>query len=129
MAKITISGDAVVITSALKLEDIKTIQKYRPNELILKDDDDNIVFGVCVSTYGKADSSSVNFTGETHDDAKLATVTLCSACAEGDIKEWVADHLGGAIINLNRLEEKLVGVLASVNAEKEAVINSITFAE
>lgn len=30
MAKITIAGDAAVVTSAMKLEDIKTIEKYRP---------------------------------------------------------------------------------------------------
>ena len=28
MAKITIAGDAAVVTSAMKLEDIKTIEKY-----------------------------------------------------------------------------------------------------
>ena len=33
MAKIVIAGDAIVVTSALKLEDIRTIEKYRPKEL------------------------------------------------------------------------------------------------
>ena len=40
MAKITIAGDAVVVTSALKLEDIKTIEKYRRNALVLKGGED-----------------------------------------------------------------------------------------
>ena len=40
MAKIVIAGDAVVVTSAMKLEDIKTIEKYRPKELVLKGGED-----------------------------------------------------------------------------------------
>ena len=40
MAKITIAGDAAVVTSAMKLEDIKTIEKYRPKELVLKGGED-----------------------------------------------------------------------------------------
>lgn len=40
MAKITIAGDAVVITSSLKLDDIKTIAKYRPKALTLMGGDD-----------------------------------------------------------------------------------------
>mgnify|MGYP007102082194 CR=1 FL=1 len=40
MAKITIAGEAVIITSALKLEDIKKVQKYRPKELVLKGGED-----------------------------------------------------------------------------------------
>ena len=40
MAKIVIAGDAVVITSALKLEDIKTIAKYNPKALTLMGGED-----------------------------------------------------------------------------------------
>lgn len=48
MAKIVIAGDAVVVTSAMKLEDIKTIEKYRPKELVLKGGEDGKepIFGV-----------------------------------------------------------------------------------
>ena len=42
MAKIVIAGDAVVVTSAMKLEDIKTIEKYRPKELVLKGGEDGV---------------------------------------------------------------------------------------
>lgn len=40
MAKIVIAGDAIVVTSAMKLEDIKTIEKYRPNALTLMGGED-----------------------------------------------------------------------------------------
>lgn len=34
------------------------------------------------------------------------------------MKDWVADRLGAAIINLNKLEEKLPTVLEEIAAEK-----------
>lgn len=40
MAKIVIAGDAVVVTSAIKLEDLRNIKKYRPAALILKGGED-----------------------------------------------------------------------------------------
>ena len=41
MAKITIAGDAVVITSTQKLEDIKLLEKYRPKALCLYETGEN----------------------------------------------------------------------------------------
>ena len=35
MAKIMVAGDAVVVTSDMKLEDIKLVKKYRPEALTL----------------------------------------------------------------------------------------------
>lgn len=47
----------------------------------------------------------------------------------GDIKEWVADRIGRAIINLNKLEEKLPAVLDEIAAEKAQVMSNITVAQ
>ena len=48
---------------------------------------------------------------------------------EGDVKEWVADRVGGAIINLNKLEEKLPRVLEEISRQKADVMNNITVAQ
>ena len=60
MAKIVIAGDAVVVTSAMKLEDIKTIEKYRPKELVLKGGEDGKepIFGVG-TTHGAGNINAV----------------------------------------------------------------------
>lgn len=132
MAKITIAGDAVVVTSSMKLEDISTIEKYRPKELVLKGGEDGKepIFAVG-TTLGSGNINAVgaSFGRESHDAEKLATITMCADGATGDIKEWVADRIGVAIINLNRLEEKLPGVLAEIAAEKAAVLSNITVAQ
>ena len=47
----------------------------------------------------------------------------------GDVKDWVADRLGAAIISLNKLEEKLPAVLDEIAAEKANVLSNITVAQ
>ena len=119
MAKIVIAGDAVVITSALKLEDIRTIEKYRPKELVLKGGEG----------FGNINAVGASFGRESHDAEKLATITMCTNGVTGDVKDWVADHLGGAIINLNQLEAKLPAVLDAIAAQKAEVMSNITVAQ
>ena len=131
MAKITIAGDAVVVTSALKLEDIKTIEKYRRDALVLKGGEDGKepIFAIGTTDgCGNINEVGASFGRETHDDEKLAVITMCTGVGtSGDIKEWVADRI--AIINLNKLEEKLPAVLDEIAAEKAQVMSNITVAQ
>ena len=133
MAKIVIAGDAIVVTSALKLEDIRTIEKYRPKELVLKGGEDGKepVFAIGTTNgTGNINAVGASFGRESHDGEKLATITMYVGGTEsGDIKEWVADRVGAAIINLNKLEEKLPAVLDEIAAEKAAVLSNITVAQ
>ena len=133
MAKIVIAGDAVVVTSSLKLEDIRTIEKYRPKELVLKGGEDGKepIFAISgTEGCGNINEVGASFGRETHDEEKLASITMCTGVGTtGDIKEWVADRIGGAIISLNKLEEKLPAVLEDIEAEKAEVMSNITVAQ
>ena len=130
MAKIVIAGEAVVITSAIKLSDLRKIAKYRPNALVLKGGEDGkepiFRVGVC-SGSGKINKYGAEFGAETHDDAKLATITLVLGI-DGDVREAVAEAVGASILNLNKLEETLPAVLAEIDAEKDAILGNITVA-
>lgn len=133
MARVTIVGDAVVVTSSMKLKDLLTIAKYRPAALELKGGEDNKEKVFCISAnemgVGEINKYGATFGSESRDGEKLATITL-GLCIneEGNIKEQVADMLGSALTNLNNLERGLPDVLNEIAAEKEAVINSITVA-
>lgn len=132
MAKIVIAGDAVVITSAMKLEDLRNIKKYRPQALILKGGEDGKepIFAVEVTTgNGDINQYGAAFGAATRDEAKLATITLVAPGVEGDIKEFVADKLGSALINLNKLEETLPTVVQAIAAEKAQVMGAISVAK
>lgn len=128
MAKIVIVGDAVVVTSAMKLEDLRDIKKHRPSALVLKGGEDGKepVFAIDV-TKGNGDINQygASFGAASRDDEKLATITMVAPGVDGDIKEFVADKLGSALINLNKLEETLPSVVQSIAAEKAQVMDAI----
>lgn len=132
MAKITITGNAVVVTSKMKLEDIKTIQKYRPDALILKGGEEGkepiFKLGVCTGT-GNINKYGAEFGCETHDDSKRAVMTLISDYHEEDVKEFVADTIGTYVVNLNKLEATLPKVLEEINKEKAEIMSNISVAE
>lgn len=127
MAKISIAGQAVVVTSAMALEDIKTIKKYRPKALILKGGEDGKepIFALGIGE-GKINPVGASFNQATRDEAKLATLTMTTNFDGEDIVAFVTDTLGGALMNLNKLEETLPAVLAEINAEKATIQQNIT---
>lgn len=134
MAKIVIAGDAIVITSTQKLESIKTLEKYRPNALTLYETDENgkkmEVFKVGSTTgEGAISQYGASFGSTTHDAEKLATITMSLPRGVEDAKKYVADMVGVAIINLNKVEEQFEAALAEVTAEKAAVLENISIAQ
>lgn len=133
MAKITVAGDAVVVTSSMKLEDLKTIQKYRPEALVLRGGEDGKeeLFRICVTDgAGDVNKYGASFGRKAPDDSGLATITMCyDAPAGTNIKEAVADSIGYAVNKLNAIEGSLPTVLAQITAEKAAIMENITVAQ
>lgn len=126
MAKIVIAGDAVVITSALKMEDLKTLEKYRPESMILYDEEKSPVFRIGIaSCTGSIGAYCAEFNGASHDENGYATLTMMLSQGEGDARERVAEIVGSAIIKLDELEEKLFPVLHEVQHERDRVLEKI----
>lgn len=129
MAKIVIAGDAVVVTSAMKLEELEQIKKYRPESLILKGGEDGKepIFAInVVNGGGSINKYGASFGMATHDEEKFATVTLIASGVKDDIKEFVTDELGSALINLNKLEETLPEIVQSIAADRSQIMESIS---
>lgn len=130
MAKIVIAGDAVVVKSELKLEDIKTIAKYEPKALTLMGGEDGKepIFAVGLTT----DAGDININGASFGKADAdgkATITMVMQGVPTEkAKDWVADRLGSAIMHLNALEAKLPEVLSSISAKRAAVMEGIEVA-
>lgn len=132
MAKITIAGEAVVVTSTMKLEDIKTIKKYRPEALTLMGGEDGKepIFKIGIgSGTGNINKYGAEFGSETHDAEKKATITLICEAGDGDIKEIIADTVGTYVLKLNKLEETLPAVLTEISTEKEKIMSNISVAQ
>ena len=133
MSKITITGDAMVVTFGRTLEDIKTLEKYNPKALRLFETDEDgkrfEAFTVCSTDGpGSINQYGASFGSVTHDDAKLATITLTIPRGTADAVEYAADLLGKAIVNLNKVEAGLDEAMAQVAADKAAVLENIALA-
>ena len=129
MSKVVVAGKAIVINSGVKLEDLKLIKKFRPDALILKGGEDGkeqiFRIDVAENEAGNINKYGAVF-GEATRDEGFATLTMIADFGEEDAAPFVADNLGCAIRNLNKLEESLPDVIAEISAEREAIINSVT---
>lgn len=129
MAKITIAGNAFVVTSAKKLADIKELQKYNPKALSLfeqnEDGKKEEVFRVTASSNAGINQYGVSFPDVSRDGEGFA-------CLTGDIPNgienavaYIADNYGAAIMKLNKVEDGIDAALSEVAANKAAVLENI----
>lgn len=131
MARLSITGNAVVITSAVKLEDIRKVEKYNKDALVLTEEIDGEkvqVFRVATGAVGGINNNGATFSDETRDGDKFAQITLgdCAKDVAGDVKEWAADKFGKALTRLNQLEKTIPAVLEGIANEKAAAMANIT---
>lgn len=132
MAKVTIAGKVIVITSALKLEELETVKKYQPKALVLLGGEDGkepiFAVGVVRGSAGKIGNVGVEFGEETQTE-KLATMTLMAPADVKDMKEYVVDKYGAALMNLAKLETNLPAVIGAIAAEKQSIMDNISVAQ
>lgn len=128
--KTTITGTACVITSALKLEDLKLLAKYNPSALTLyeKDEDGNKepFFSVFVKP---GCPGSINENGAVFGKASpegFAQITMIvDAPADADLKEVVAEKCGKGLLKMAKFEEAIPAAVEALKAEKASILDSI----
>lgn len=136
MAQIKVIGNAFVIESARTVEEIKTLEKYAPKALRLyekneetgKNEEIFVVGSTCGS--GSINEIGASFGQTAKDGSGHACITTLfpSGLDIEDPKEWIAEKIGYAIVNLNKVEEQFDAALADVNARKAEVLENITIA-
>ena len=65
------------------------------------------------------------FGSEAHDGTGKATITMDLPQTDGDIKEAVAEYIGSAILDLNKLEAQLPAVIEEIDVERANVLANI----
>jgi hypothetical protein len=131
MAKVVVTGNALVVTSTIKFEDLKLVKKYRPEALTLfegegKEKTPVFKIGIGKSGNGDLNKYGAEFCGATHDDDKYAVITLIHEFNGEDIKEEVSDLIGTSILKLNKLEAELPAVVQEIADEKAAIMENVT---
>ena len=131
MAKISISGNAIVITSAISIDDIRLLDKYRPDALKLFIEEEGIKsvdFAVAESASGSAGVYGIGFNGSTRDENRFATLTVLNDKLPEDndkAKELIADTYGAILTKLNALEVQIPEAVKEVRAEREEILSGI----
>lgn len=130
MAKINVIGNAIVVTSGISLDNIKLIEKYRPQNLTLFEGEGNekqAVFKVSTGSSGSISKFGVVFDSATRDTDKLAIVTIVDGNIPVEkIDQYLIDKIGTSIIKLNQLEAGLPAIIEEIKAEQEAILSNIT---
>lgn len=127
MANIIITGDSVSVISTLKLEDIKTVLKYRPEALSVYEGEGkekSLVFTAKVGSTPTMGTYGVVFTSETSEGNAVMT-EIFSGQSAATIKDAVAEKYGVGILNLRKLELVVPEVLEEIKAQREEIKSSI----
>lgn len=128
MAHVKVVGNAAVITSTVKLDVLKTVQKYRPEALVLhggKDGNDEI-FRIGVSSgSGSINKFGAAFASETNDVNGCATITIILDGHAGEVKEWIADTYGEALLKLGAIEDTMDAAFVEICEDRESLLNAI----
>lgn len=129
MAKITIAGNAMVVTSDYTTEQIKKLEKYLPKALVLVDaKTDEEVFKVGTAKSGNINKFGVSFDGVSRDGEAKACLTLQIPSDVEDAVKFVADNYGTALMYLNEVEAALPDALEDVEAQQAKILANITIA-
>lgn len=125
MAKIIVTGNAVSVVSTLKLDEVKLVQKYRPDALALREGEDKkIVFKIFVTSTGEMDATGISFNAA-NSDGNAVMNEIFSNIPDSDIKDVIAEKYGVGILNLRKLEAILPQVISDIKSERTAIINTI----
>ena len=128
MAKISIMGDTVQITSDITKEVITKVKRYAPEALKLYDENDNEVFGI---EFGNASCSKYGICFCSVDaEGKLFMTTNNPVLNHSDAekeREEVVREFAPMIHKLQLIESNVANCLESLNEIETAVNEAVTF--
>lgn len=125
--KVKIAGKSLVIESATKAEDIKLLQKYNSDALVLKDEEGKkALFAMSVGTSGGITEYGITFDGVSFGEKKVANLTLEIPNDVTDAAEYAADILGKAHKYLPLLEKQVAECVEAVKNERKKLVESIS---
>ena len=127
MAKIKISGSSVVITSDLKVEELKKVRKFTKSGLTLKDQKGNDVFTISLGNISSISKYGITYAGETAEGYAQATMMLDENIKAADKKKAFIDTYAIELSNLSTLENFIRESVADIEntvATVEAMVET-----
>ena len=107
------AGQAMVIVSGIKTEDLKKAEKFRPEALVLKDKDDEPVFAVATGKKSSIEYNSITF-GEEENGFAAATIYPVE-------REKIKEDYAFILISLKKVEAQLEAAMTEIAEDAAAV--------
>lgn len=123
--KIKILGRAILIAIAVAMADIELLSTYKPEALILRDEDGNPLFAIAKSKRADISKSGVAFNDVDKDGFACITVAIPDDVAEADRKKFVRDQFGPVIHYLEVFAPLVTAEAAQLRADLDAVEDNI----
>lgn len=130
MAKVTVVGNAIVVTSTATLKELQNLKKYSPKSLQLLGGEDGKEVEFVVDTVkgnGGISPYGVSF-GQASREGGFAQITVLLDKPVENVKAYIADTYGAALANLAKVEEAIPAAAAEVTEARNAIFDSITVA-
>lgn len=128
--KIKIVGDAFVIESSIKTEQLEFLKKQNPDALkIIDEETKDELFRVSYSKGNPSITSfGITFSNASRDDNKFATVTGTIPSDVADAKAYVADIVSNVAANLLVIEKNFEEAYNKAKEAREKLLDSIEVA-
>lgn len=120
MAKIKTLGTAAFLQSDVTEEQFKRLKAFKPEALVLKDEETKKDIFSIDTTQDKGSISDYGVIFSEVKDGKLA-LTIQDACLKPDKKEYIKENYGQALGKLNALEKQIAKEYAKVEKDLTAI--------
>ena len=117
--KFKIAGNALIITSKLKLNTIIKMEKFNKDLLCIaetKNDEVNEIFRISVGKYGSLSKYGITFAAADKDGYATATILLPDNVAYDKRVEYIKEEYGNAFLMLADLEDAITTAAAQIEA-------------
>lgn len=130
MAKLTLSGNAITVTTKITSEDFFKIKRHSPESLTIKDDKENPIFKIDFGGQGKGSINNygIVFDSVNEDDSMYLSVIDeggFSECTAEEKKAIIVDQYAAPLVKINQMEMFLEGVLETLTKMENEAAESI----
>ena len=123
--KTKIVENVVVLTSALKAEDIELLKKCKPDALKLKNEDGNEVFGISYDKKGGFNKYGLTF--DRVNDNGFASYNFECEGKRDEIVKSISETIGSIAGYVAQIEKTAAAEIQSINTAKAEFVSNIEF--
>lgn len=125
MSKVKIVGNAVVITSDLKREEIERVKKYTKDGLKLKDEKGNDVFTIALGENSSISQFGITYGEQNAEGYAQATLLLDESIEPDKRMDTVLDTHAITLTQLNTLETYIRSTATELESTIAGIADSI----